>query len=469
MTHKSLLRFLLVIIIFFLPLSPAHAAGGIWPFFSFYTTGEQKEVEVLGPLFLWKEDRQGTEWGIRPFVYHTDYSSQGLLRWEFLYPLGKYQLKEGERKFYLVPFSLFRDEVTSSAPERREKASSFLTAFWGRTDKDESYGGFFPIAGQFKERFGRDKIAFFFWPLYSRIDDEGEVTWRIPWPVVSVMGGKARGLYIWPLWGHKERANEYSKGFILWPFYVYTDKNLDTDRPVSTRVYFPFYAFVRSPGSRTDFFIPPLFLHQRVDDPPFEKWEFPWPFLTLVRGEGVRETEVFPLYRIREEEQKKRFYVLWPLYKYEWDIMTAEEETVYRFLLVNKYRIVKELDTGKEALDTNVWPLFDYHRGFEGEKNFYIFPLLPLHDDALERNTYPLLWVYRYTCSVQGETLSDLLWGLYRRRHSSEFSSTQFAFLLRIEHKGKERFSLSIFEGLICYQGTPEGGRVGFFFMGPGD
>jgi hypothetical protein len=466
---KSLLRLLLFIVIFSLPLSPAHAAGGIWPLFSYDTSGGQKEVEVLGPLFTWREAKEGTEWGLRPLVYRTDYPTQELRRWEFLYPLGKYQLKEGDSKFYLVPFSLSRDEVTSSAPVRRERNSSIVTAFWGRTDKDESYGGFFPIAGQFKKRFSRDRIVFYLWPLYSRIEDEGEITWRIPWPVVSLMGGKAKGLYIWPLWGHKVRADEYSKGFVLWPFYGYVDQDLNTDKPVSTRFYLPFYATVRSPGARADTFIPPLFFHQRVDDPTFEKWEFPWPFFTLVRGEGVRETQVFPLFRTREEEQKERVYYLWPLYKYEWDLMTSEEETVRRFLLINKYRIVKELDTGKEALDTNLWPLFDYRRGFEGEKSFYIFPLLPYHDDALERNTYPLLWVYRYIRSPEGEILSDFLWGLYRRRQSAEFSSTQFAFLLRLEHEGKERFSLSILEGLIRYQGTPEGGKVGFFFMGPRD
>jgi hypothetical protein len=468
--RKSLLRLLLFFILFSLPFSPrAHAASGIWPFFAYYATEEQKEVEVLGPLFMWREAKQGTEWGIRPFVYRTDHPSEELLRWEFLYPLAKHQRKEGDSKFYLVPFSLSRDEVTSSRPEKRERNSSIVTAFWGRTDHGEGYGGFFPIAGQFKERFSRDRIVFFLWPSYSRIEDEGEITWRIPWPVISLIGGKARGLYIWPLWGYKKRADEYAKGFILWPFYVYKDEDLDTDRPVSTRIYLPFYATVRSPGARSDMFIPPVFFHQRVDDPPLEKWEFPWPFFTLVRGERVRETEVFPLYRVREEEQKERVYYLWPLYKYEWDIMTAEEETVYRFVLVNKYRIVKALDTGKEALDTNFWPVFDYRRGFEGEKSFYIFPLLPYHDDALERNTYPLLWVYRYTRSAQGETLSDLLWGLYRRRSSAAFSSTQFAFLLRIERKGEERFSLSILEGLIRYKGTQEGGKVGFFFVGPSD
>jgi hypothetical protein len=469
--RQTLLGFILFALCVSLLLFPARGgASGIWPLFSYYATEGQTELEVLGPLFTWREDEQGSEWGIRPFVYRTKDPVQELWRWEFLYPLGKYQYKEGDHKSYLVPFSLFRDEVTSPAPERREKASSFLTAFWGQTDAGEGYGGFFPIAGRLKERFGRDEIVFYLWPLYSRIEDAGEITWRTPWPILSRMGGAAEGLYIWPLWGHKERGGEYAKGFVLWPFYAYMDQDLDTDNPVKKRFYLPLYATVRSPRGRVDIFIPPLFFHQWAYDSSFEKWEFPWPFLTLVKGEGIREWLVFPLFRLRDEERKKRFYVLWPLYKYEWDRITSEEEEVRRFLLINKYRVVKELGTGREALDANLWPLFDYRRGLGGEVNLHIFPLLPLHDEGMERNIYPLLWIYQYTRSPEGETFSDLLWGLYRRRTASQCSSTQFAFLLRIDKRGEDTLSLSFLEGLIrYYHDAQEGGKVGFFFMGPHD
>ena len=192
--------------------------------------------------------------------------------------------------------------------------------------------------------------------------------------------------------------------------------------------------------------------------------------MTLVKGVGVREWQVFPLFRLRDEERKKRFYVLWPLYKYEWDRITTEEEVVRRFLLINKYRIVKELGTEREAVDANLWPLFDYRRRLGGEINLHIFPLLPLHDEGMERNIYPLLWIYRYTRSPEGETLSDVLWGLYRRRTTAHVSSTQFAFLLRIDKRGKDTFTLSFLEGLISYYHDPqEGGKVGFFFMNPAD
>jgi hypothetical protein len=464
---KGLLRLPFLIILFSLLFPPAYGgASGVWPLFSYHSAEVEKELEIGGPLFLWRADARGIEWGMRPFVYHTRHPSQELWRWELLYPLARYQVKEGDNKAYLVPFSLFRDEVTSTQPERREQASSFLTAFWGETDRGERYAGFFPLAGKLKKRFGRDEIAFYLWPFYSRIEDEGETTWRIPWPFFSLFGGEAEGAYIWPLWGHKVRAGEYEQGFVLWPFYAYMDQDLDTDYPVKKRYYLPLYATVRSPGARADLFTP-FFLHQRVDNPPLERWEFPWPFLTVVKGEGVREWQVFPLVRLRDEEQKKRFYCLWPVYKYEWDLLGGDEETVRRLLLINRYRIVRELETGREALDANLWPLFDYRRGFEGERRLYIFPLLPLHDEGMERNVYPLLWVYRYTYSPEGVILSDLLWGLYRRRASAGFSSTQFAFLLRVEKKGEGYLFVSFLEGLISYHRTEEGGRVGFLFMGP--
>jgi hypothetical protein len=465
---KGLLRFL-CIIPFFCALSPAYGAGGVWPLFSYDTFAGNREIEVFGPLFTWKAGEASTEWGVRPLLYRTNDPAQELRRWEVIYPLGKYQVKEGDGKAYLVPFSLFRDEITAFAPARRERASSFLTAFWGKTDTGERYGGFFPLAGRLKQRFSRDEITFYLWPLYSRIEDNEEITWRTPWPFFSRFGGAADGWYLWPLWGHKEREGEYKKGFVLWPCYAYVDQDLDTDNPLSKRFYLPLYATMRSPRGRADLFLPPFFFHQWAYDDSFEKWEFPWPFVTVVNGTGVRERQVFPLFRVRDEEQKKRRYVLWPLYKYEWDLMGNEVETVRRFLLINKYRVVKDEQVGTEAVDANLWPLFDYRRGGNGEVRFSVFSLLPLHDEGLERTLYPLVRVYRYNRTAQGETLADFLWGLYRRRTAPEFSSTQFAFLLRIEHKGAEYVSLSFLEGLVRYQRTPEGGKLGFFYMGSFD
>lgn len=466
MPHKRLLALL-----FFLLIAPPQAAkgAGAWPLFSFESYAEKKELEVLGPLFVWRSTPQRTEWGLRPFVYRTKDQEAQLLRWEFLYPFGKYQLKEGEWKAYLVPFTILRDEVTTASPGCREANVSLLTAFWGRTDDNETYGGLFPLAGQFKERFGRERISFYIWPLYSRIDSEGEVSWRIPWPIISLFAGEARGVYIWPLWGKKERVGEYAKGFFLWPFYAYMDERLNTDDPISKRFYLPIYATIRSRGMRTDLFFPPLFLYQEADSPRLQKWQIPWPFITLVRGEGVWEIEVFPFYRRREEEQNRRLAILWPIYKYEWDTIATQQEQVHRFLLINRYRRIKDLTTGKESVSLNVWPLFDYQRTDDGEQWLYVFPLLPLHDEGMQRNIYPLFWLYRYCRSLNGDIFSDLLWGLYRRRRTEAFSSTQLAFLMRIEKKGADDLYLSLLEGLFCYEKKGVNKRVGLFLRREGE
>ncbi|MEJ2066709.1 MAG: hypothetical protein P8Y09_01825, partial [Deltaproteobacteria bacterium] len=113
---------------------------------------------------------------------------------------------------------------------------------------------------------------------------------------------------------------------------------------------------------------------------------------------------------------------------------------------------------------------FDYRKGLEGEVKLHIFPLLPLHDEGMERNIYPLLWIYRYTRSPEGDTFSDVLWGLYRRRTTSRSSSTQFAFFLRIDKRREGTLALSFLEGLLrYYHDAQEGGKVGFFFMDPSD
>jgi len=459
-----LLIFLLIPPFFLTSPAAQGKSLGFWPFFSYYESESLKELEVLGPFFVWRETEDGKEWGIRPFVYRATDPSREVERTEFLYPLGKYQHVQGDTKFYLVPVSLSRDEVTYSSPERREKASSILTAFWGETDTGERYGGFFPLTGHLKERFGRDEITFHLWPLYSQIKNEGEVTWRILWPFISVTRGAAEGVYLWPLWGHKVRKGEYSRGFFMWPFYAYFDEDMDTDTPVQKRYYLPFYASIRSPQTTVDMVFTPFLFHQKSDTPAFEKWAL-WPIATKIEGDKIRERRLFPLFRKREEPGKERRFFLWPLNSYEFDRFGTEEQEVHRFLLINRYRIVRDVGTGTEAIDANLWPLFDYRQGFEGEVSLYIFPLLPLHDEGMKRNIYPLFWVYRYTRSPEGETLSDLLWGLYRRRSSPQVSFTQLAFFLRIEKKHNGDFYLSFFEGLFRYQRTKEGEMMRFLFI----
>ena len=397
--------------------------------------------------------------GIRPFIYTTTHASRDLERTEFLYPLGRHYREEGDRKLYVVPFTLHKDEVTYPSEGRREKAYSLLPVFWGETDTGEKYGGVFPLSGHLKGRFARDEITFFLWPAYSRVRKREEVTRTYFWPFVRVTKGSAEGLSVWPLRGHKEKEGVYSRGFFLWPLYVYVDEDLDTDTPVRKRYYMPFYASIRSPKTKVNMYVPPFFFHQKSHAPTFEKWEI-WPFVTKADGPGIIERKVFPVFRLRREPDSEHRFFLWPLYTYGFNRYVNEEHELHRFLLVNKYRVVKETDTGREIIDSNLWPLFDSHKESDGRARFHIFNLFPLFDEGLERNIYPLFWIYRYNRSPDGEMLSDFLWGLYRRRVSPQGSLTQLAFLLTVEKRDEDDLSVSFLAGLFGYRKTRDGTRL---------
>ena len=82
------------------------------------------------------------QWGIRPLLYWTGDENESLRRLEFVYPLGKYQVKEGDKKGYLSPLSLFREETLT---ERRNGIFNSFPFFIGETEKGKDYYGLFPI------------------------------------------------------------------------------------------------------------------------------------------------------------------------------------------------------------------------------------------------------------------------------------------------------------------------------------
>ena len=82
------------VLLFFSPfLSVAEEAPisiNFWPFFQ-YTSDPLdgvKEINGLGPFFLWRKDPTQRQWGIRPLLFWTDNETGPLTRLEFIYPFG---------------------------------------------------------------------------------------------------------------------------------------------------------------------------------------------------------------------------------------------------------------------------------------------------------------------------------------------------------------------------------------------
>jgi hypothetical protein len=168
-----------------------------------------EEVNGLGPFFLWKRDPGQRQWGIRPFLFWTENQSDPMTRLELLYPFGKYQNKEGDKKGYLFPLSLYRDEESDG---RRRWDFQFFPLFMGETVGGRDYFGIFPIFGTLFERYGRDEIRFYFWPIYGESTSEGVRKRDFLWPFVSfIEGEKKRGYRFWPFHSMYRRSQHVSR------------------------------------------------------------------------------------------------------------------------------------------------------------------------------------------------------------------------------------------------------------------
>lgn len=417
-----------------------------WPIFQYRAdkVKGEKEVNGLGPILFWAKGVGETRFAVRPLFYFTEDQIERFIRLEFVYPLGKYQEKDGQRKGYFAPLALYRED------EKRWDFQLF-PFFTGVTERGENYFGVFPLFGTLLNRYGKDEIRFFLWPLYSESKSEDVKTTNILWPFFSIIDGeKKRGYRIWPVYGRKEEVGVSELEFFLWPFFLRQRKALDTDEPIDEWMFFPLYISKKSRRFESKTYLWPFFTIAKDQISGFEQYDFPWPFLQILKGEteGFR---IFPLYGYKQkgEEMRKRF-LLFPFFQEEEQKVGDTLERTIRILLINKIQIGSENQKEKERF-IRIWPFFEYERGKMGEKRFSFLYLLPFKEEGFERNWFPIFRLFQWERDQRGVTKSNFLWGLYRREKSEDRDLLRVAHLLTID-KRKDFKKVSLIKGLIQYK-----------------
>jgi hypothetical protein len=384
----------------------------LWPFFHYWKDSEstRSTLRILGPLIYRRKGVEEGEFTLRPLFYWTKNGKENFLRIEYLYPLGKFRREGGDTKHYLVPFLKSRDEKRGG--ERREKYFSLFLFFRGQTEGGEGYWGVFPLFGHLTDKFGRDRIRFYLWPIYSDWSDEGTYTWNILWPILSATRGEGKKAFrVWPLWGYREEEGISRVDFALWPFFIKSTSYLDTDDPERQHILFPLYWGVRSKRKRHVTVLWPFFSHAVDERIRYKRWDMPWPLISVSRGEKMRRLLIFPFYYGKEVPGSRTRWILWPLYQRRDDQFGDQREVVQRYLLLNRIKTVFNHKGEEISKLVSIWPFFKYSR--EGDKgSLQLFNLIPIEDEGLERNWVPLYRVYRHERSASGKQW-DILWGLY--------------------------------------------------------
>jgi hypothetical protein len=432
-------------------LNPGPRRENFAPLF-IYSEDEEREgkaLDILGPLFTYRKDTQQRDIAFRPFFYWKKETEQRF-RLEYLYPLGKYEGNEEEVESYFTFLYSTRRDLTK--PETRKKEGGFLLAFWGETDKGEPYGGFFPLYGNLKKRFGREEMNFFLWPIYSDSREGESKTVTFLWPLFSYSeGGGRTGAKFWPLGGYDRKENDYEKTFFLWPIFHFEKRHLYTDDPTEINMVFPLYVSSSSSKriSRSVFW--PFFTYTRDENDNYTQWDFPWPIFQWAEGENKSIFRIFPLYGRKYWDGVERGYILFPLYWYVHEEDDTRQRVADRYLLLSKYETEIWKNEGKQSQRIRVWPFFYYRQEKEGEIYEYWPVLLPVDFEGFERNWVPLLSLYDYRQNSRGERESKFLWGVYVHRENAHRKLYELSFLLT-SYTAKDIDYLCLLKGLIEYR-----------------
>jgi hypothetical protein len=285
------------------------------------------------------------------------------------------------------------------------------------------------------------------YPFFHLRHGDGLSGWQF-WPVVGHehkdITLKTNG------WSEVETNGGHDHFFAVWPIYFNNTDGVGTDNPQKFFAVIPFYDQFRSPLRDSTTVLWPFFNWIDDREKKYHEWETPWPFIVIARGEGKTATRVFPLFqRAHNKIYEDNFYI-WPLYGYKRihsDPLDRGETRVVFYLFRNLAE--KNTETGHVKKRMDLWPLFVYHREFNGDSRLQILALLESfvpNNDGIERNWSPLWAIWRSEkSSSRNATSQSFLWNLWRRDTAPDMKNNSLLFGLFQYHSDAEIKRLRLF------------------------
>ena len=391
--------------------------------------------EAIGPFFFSQEKDSEKTWGISPLFSHDSDPAVESKESDLLYPLLTYECFGAEYRWQfcqLLSFSGGKDQESALA----RRFTLFPIYFQQRSpDASENYTALVPFYGHLKDRLFHDDIFFVMFPIYSETRKRDVVTDNYLYPFFHLRHGEGlHGWQFWPLAGneHKDvttRTNGFGepeivgghdRSFALWPVHFRQNNGIGTDNPEKFRASLPLYALSRSPKRDSTSVLWPFFIWTADREKKYREWDSPWPFIVVARGEGKTTTRVWPLFGRAHSDVLESDFYLWPLYKFNrfhTELVDRRRTRILFYLFGNVTE--KNIETGAQRHRMDLWPLFTYHRDFNGNNRLQILaPIEPVLPDnrGVERNWSPLWSLWRSEDNPKsGATCQSLLWNLYRR------------------------------------------------------
>jgi hypothetical protein len=422
MLKKVMLILLIPVLLFITSIYSMSEEVNFGPLFNYksYPDKNKKDIAALGPFFIYKLEDQYKQYGLRPLFYHEHDYNRDKKDVDILYPFAGYSRHENNRDFNILFFINYKSRHTDSYVQRYFNIFPIFFSSFSKNEEDD-YLALFPLYGNLKNKFHRDRIKFVFFPLFLQTHTEGETNNNILWPFIGYQSGEGvEGFKIWPFYGYKKKKKPYLEDkFALWPLYVKREKQF-YDEQIRYISYLPFYSELDSKNINQKSYLWPFFNKYEDRKNGFHRIDAPWPLFNMTRGEKY-ENRVFPFFAKEISGEDRDGYFLWPLYSYKTSDL-QDYRISKKYYLLFLYKDVKETPkniNGRSSRRIDLWPIFSYKRDREGNRYINFLSILEpfLADNKPIKNNFSSFWtLYQNKKLVTGEETTNILWNTYRSR-----------------------------------------------------
>jgi len=442
----------------------------LWPLIDYRESPKEgfSNLGILGPLIKVQKIGAEREIAIRPVFHSSSNEQQGSSATEYIYPFASSDTTPEVSRFQFLKL-VQKNSFRKDEKEGGEKDSMFFPFYVSGTSKKYGpYISLFPLYGDIYERFWKDEYHFVMFPLYGRTVKNGTTSSNYLYPFFNVVSGeKESGYNFWPLYGQTSKEGVYNKRFVLWPFFMYENRSLDTENPTEKLFLFPLYTSTDSPEKTVRGYMWPFFGYSEDRKLKETEHDFLWPFLWTVRGESRKVDSFLPFYFNEVRKESSKSWYLWPLYRNDTlttDTFAREHSRVLYFLYSDSVEHWSK--DGSERCRNALWPLYVYKRDNKGLKSFsFPAPFEPILDrDEIERNWSPLWRIYYRKWNDSGDSAASFLWNLYWHEVRNDALSYELYPLLfyRGEPSVKET---SILKGLLRYRNIEGEKSLNFLWL----
>jgi hypothetical protein len=346
------------------------------------TLDSGQRTEAAGPFFYDQRKDSEKTWAVPPLLsYDADPATESK-EFDLLYPVLTYERYGMEYRWQLAQLLSFSGGQDPDDSAKRFTLFPFY--FQQRSpDPDENYTALFPFYGRLQNRLFRDEIFFVLFPIYGESRKRDVVTdnylypifpsaaWRRPARLAILAADRREHKDVTTVtngFGETEIVGGHDKFFALWPVHFgRTTASAPTIRKNSA----PTCRFTAGPLAQRDStsVLWPFFTWIDDREKKYHEWEGPGRSSSS-RAARARPPRAFlaAVQPSHNDTLESDFY-LWPLYMYNRRMPRPLDQDAHAHPVLSVFeRDGKKHETGAEKKRVDLWPLFTWHRDFNGKQ-----------------------------------------------------------------------------------------------------